>query len=566
MIRKTIKPVLCVLLSIIMIFAFVPAFYALELDVAPVGSDIEITDTKGDVIGITGLNKEGSDVKADEDIPSYYSSRDLGYTTDIKNQYQSNLCWAYSATTTLETFQNRTYGETISYSPLHMAYINSQFESNKGWIVRPNWLTSGGRPEHSIGYLTSYYGARESYLENNDIINLSFFNLEAEEARHKKTAQTFDENSDALLCVDSVLYINTDDRNSIKSAIMNYGAVNSTFVVNDDSFDPDEITYYCPDVDIAYKGGHSISIIGWNDSYSRHDFMGDYIPPNDGAWICQNSWGKDSGADGIIYISYDDDTLFNEDYGVTWAINETHQISSYESMYQLTQPADFSDYAPWSNQDEIIYMNRFDFDDFEYLERVYFESQSVGAQYKVYLIPITSSGTPESVSKWTLLKSGTVTECGYSCIKTPYQLEKGKAFIGISLKKQNGSSNRIGITNNIRDFYTIPNLESGSSYAAFIADKTLKRYDMTQKNAVFTIKAQTTKDYRYGDADLSRKVDISDATAIQQKLAFITTDSPYSELCADCDHDSKVTIVDVTHIQRYLANVDNVCGINSHIK
>ena len=39
------------------------------------------------------------------------------------------------------------------------------------------------------------------------------------------------------------------------------------------------------------KPNHDVAIIGWDDSYAKENFPGDL--EGDGAFICQNSWGKD---------------------------------------------------------------------------------------------------------------------------------------------------------------------------------------------------------------------------------------------------------------------------------
>ena len=59
-----------------------------------------------------------------------------------------------------------------------------------------------------------------------------------------------------------------------------------------------------------------------------------------------------------------------------------------------------------------------------------------------------------------------------------------------------------------------------------------------------------------GDADLSEKVEITDATYVQRHLANLTTLGERSlAAVAPCNNDDKVTVVDVTYIQRYLASL-----------
>ena len=56
---------------------------------------------------------------------------------------------------------------------------------------------------------------------------------------------------------------------------------------------------------------HSVVIIGWDDTYSKNNFPASNRPSTDGAYIVQNSWGKDWGTNGKFYVSYED--LYIED-------------------------------------------------------------------------------------------------------------------------------------------------------------------------------------------------------------------------------------------------------------
>ena len=57
-----------------------------------------------------------------------------------------------------------------------------------------------------------------------------------------------------------------------------------------------------------------------------------------------------------------------------------------------------------------------------------------------------------------------------------------------------------------------------------------------------------------GDTDLDEKVTIVDVTCIQRHLAALSTNS-FDEKAADTDEDGKVTINDATAIQRHLASM-----------
>lgn len=55
---------------------------------------------------------------------------------------------------------------------------------------------------------------------------------------------------------------------------------------------------------------HGVTVVGWDDHFSKDNFLADHKPPEDGAWIVRNSWGQDWGMDGYFYLSYYDQNIF----------------------------------------------------------------------------------------------------------------------------------------------------------------------------------------------------------------------------------------------------------------
>lgn len=139
---------------------------------------------------------------------------------------------------------------------------------------------------------------------------------------------------------------NTDDeiklfRETVKKHIMKYGSVYSSIQ------SPSDISYSGLDyMNLFYTDGvstnsgmHAVSIIGWDDNYSKDNFKTTLIngeiatPKNDGAYIALNSWGVRMQDEGVFYISYEDIKVEEEMGGVISTSLEKESIKqSYDTV------------------------------------------------------------------------------------------------------------------------------------------------------------------------------------------------------------------------------------------
>ncbi len=61
--------------------------------------------------------------------------------------------------------------------------------------------------------------------------------------------------------------------------------------------------------DEALSSNHAVTVVGWDDTFSKENWPEGHQPPADGVWIVKNSWGTDWGNEGYFLLSYYDMTL-----------------------------------------------------------------------------------------------------------------------------------------------------------------------------------------------------------------------------------------------------------------
>ena len=231
---------------------------------------------------------------------SYYSLKDVIPTNMvIKNQQQTNSCWTFAGIGMLESslalkdYKNGKTPIVYDFSERHMDYATSNtFKdgTNKNGFNRK--VNSGGNNKLAEAYLTNGTGAiseKEMPFENNtDLIELSKI-----------------QNVNVITQVNDIVnfptYKSTDDttqiKQQIKEHIKNYGGVYFQFyggsLNNNECYNNKTGAIYSDD-DTKYNVNHSALLIGWDDNYSKDNFLENKRPKNNGAWIVKNSWGTEN--------------------------------------------------------------------------------------------------------------------------------------------------------------------------------------------------------------------------------------------------------------------------------
>ena len=563
--KMHMKKKLCALLLAAAIIVSCPAVAsATELDNAQTGAELDIGIVAGDYPDV------GTELEPEETLPSSFSNRE--FASPVRHQ-KFNTCWAYASTAVMEIAAKKAGIYDGWFSPMHMNYWAVKREDETGW---QRTYTDAGYPYIVIGYLTAMIG---SVTENDFSSDLSYADYQA-----------LTSPITPLVGANSLVYLSAGDIDSVKTAVYQYGSAVGNFHQNSSYLNDEHAAYYFDEPGLATSQlrGHAVAIVGWDDNFSRENFGSEYTetdnegvetvfenhrPAHDGAWLCKNSWGESfSNLGGYFWISYEDMYLFDRRFGPSYAIMGLEPYDEHKKLYQndiYGANYEFSYISDVSSKDKLTYINIFDFNDsYNNLDKVIFESTCVGSDYDLWYIPVDEEGVPvNNESAWTLLGSGTVSYKGYICEDIEDQLiPKGKGGIGVTVKKTDECKDMmIGVSEWIRvggKYVFKPEVKRGQCYIIGYGKNVWELMDFYEQKlgepdgGVFAIKALAEKVDIMGDVDLDGEVTILDVTAIQRWLADLSELTDYQKKLADYDGDGEVTILDCTKIQRVLADLE----------
>lgn len=492
-------------------------------------------------------------------LPSSYSSKDLGYVTEIKNQLYSD-CWAYAGLAVFESKLLKSGFEIESMSVPHLNAWATTRSNNTGWMRNPY---GDGYAEICIGYLTSWQGG----VENSDagVISLG--------------TDTKGDSVDTTLAkygATEIEYLFKDNPESIKKAIMENGGVYTSYATVSSCYGSNNTAYFMPSTYSSSYTGHAIEVVGWDDNYSRTNFNGRIgkLPDNNGAWLVKNSWGDYNSLDGYFWISYEDKYVFSSKYKPSYAIKTIEKLDDKSKLLQneifgATYEFDYVD------REEVTYLNKFDFDEsYNIIDKVIFKTECLNSDYSIYYVPTENDAPTDDKSKWTKLYSGTADYMGYICADIEdFAVKDKNGSIAItvntsSVNKGLESSdsgyvkNTIGVgewlKNSSGNYVFINDSQYGDSYIYYDNAMTdlldwYKKNNNDEIGGTFVIKA-IAKQNLLGDVNLDGIINVIDATTVQKYLVQLEAFNEVQKLNADFNQDGVVDISDSTAIQKYIAS------------
>lgn len=348
-----------------------------------------------------------------------YDLRKEKRASKIKNQGKLSTCWAFSATSSIES--SLLPSENVSFSALDMAKRNTY----KRKMDKP------GNYMMAVSYLLSWTGP----IENDG----------GEPSKHLQEVHFFDKK----------------DISDIKWSVFRYGGVSTSLYAETDDDVFYKSDYYNKDTGSYYYYGkkspnHDVVIIGWDDNYPSSKFS--HKCPGNGAYICQNSWGEKFGDNGVFYVSYYDNNIGN--FAVSYVKLENNK--NYDNIYQSDLCGSIGSIG--YGVDTAMAANVYRIKTYEVIKAVGFYNLEKDSDYEVYIV--SNFKNIHSFSDKVLVASGSLKDKGYYTIPISLKIDakEGEDIACIVSFKTKKNKNQIAIEYNGNSLTDKVDISDGEGY------------------------------------------------------------------------------------------------------
>ena len=538
-------------------------------------------------------------------LPDSYDLRTAGaggasLSTSVKDQYPFGDCWSFGALSSLESnllVTDHATGAPSSpdLAERHLAWFayNGADDSadDSRWAGGDTFLNTTGRSDYDAGgarnlsaaTLMRWYGAvdeqKAPYI-NDASMGAPDAALRTQSDVHVQNVMflpepnmyTWQEHEGGSPTLEHRRDPSAVD--AIKTCLMENGVVDVSFYADNaitnnmtgrGTWNPATSAYfYSKTTDNAEMlANHEVSIIGWDDSFSRTNFSTQ--PEGDGAWIVKNSWGSGASGhqDGCFYLSYYDTSFSNP--------------TSYQAE-QATYDADGTDHAydgiyqydgvgigetGFTNTERVQFANVFEARGSETVQAVSIFLATAGSQVDiaVYRNPtgLTDDGTlnPQSGTlKWSTTLSGA--NAGYTTIdlgSDAFPVIAGDTFsVVASAQEPNGNYLMLAEVDDARQEYAAIDCAAGQTY---YTEGTSDWHDMARENLF-----EEGAGYAAGNA-LLKAYTTETPAGRDTPIAILHTNDVHCGVGQTFDEDGAATSIGYAGVSQALKDAEAVYGADN---
>ena len=243
-------------------------------------------------------------------LPETYLPTDL---PPVRSQYTTGMCWAFTTAASMEIWLKQHGAGDYDLSEEHLGYFLLNREDD------PLHQTAGDTNAYqSTAYAYPFRHGGSQILASLGLSTWSGFDLEENAPLGvNEKGEEIAPNLDPSRAYATTAYLTeaafATSSAQYKDMINEYGSVGVSLRYDKSYLKKDDetgvVSYSYPESGQAVN--HAVTLVGWDDTFSKDHFAETSKVASDGAYLARNSWGSGWGDQGYFYISYECQGLKN---------------------------------------------------------------------------------------------------------------------------------------------------------------------------------------------------------------------------------------------------------------